>query len=252
MTTYTNVQAQTQASEPLTTTLVTALDRNLYAAMEGDPTATGFVQLQEPGITTETVTPVKIPAITKPTSTATGFFTNAVAYDYLFTGGERLNSTNTVQTTKEKTIESAGTYTFVMRTTISLTSSQRIKSELFIDGVLRITQQQTSTPQTLFDQYDITLSGGETYYVKTTKTSSGTGTCRYSVGVAALVANGSVVYNAGQVDGVFQHFLATNLEKFYLTAASTYIWNDASHNWATGGFNPHIPDNGMFQIRSKL
>lgn len=251
MTTYTNVQAQTQASEPLTTTLVTALDRNLYAAMEGDPTATGFLQLQEPGITTATVSPVKIPVITKPTSTATGFFTNAVAYDYLFTGSDRLNSTNTVQTTKEQTIESAGTYTFVMRTDITLSSSQRIKSELFIDGTLRLTQQQTSTNQTLFNQYDITLSGGETYYVKITKTSSGTDSLRYSVGVAALVANGSVVYNAGEVDGVFQHFLSSNLEKFYLAISSTSIWNDPSYDWADG-FNPHTPSTETILIRSKL
>tara|TARA_R100000951_G_scaffold23528_1_gene19711 strand:- start:396 stop:1151 length:756 start_codon:yes stop_codon:yes gene_type:complete len=251
MTTYTNIQAQTQASEPLTTTLVTALDRNLYAAMEGDPSATGFVQLQEPGITTATVSPVKIPAITKPTSTATGFFTNAVAYDYLWTGGDRLNSTNTVQTTKEQTIESAGTYTFVMRTSISQNSSQRIKAQLYIDGVLKVTQQQTTTTQVRFNQFDITLSGGESYYVKITKTTSGTNTLRYSVAVAALVSNGSVVYNAGEVDGVFQHFLSTNVEKFYLAKASTSIWNDASFNWADG-FGPTIPNTGTIEILSKL
>lgn len=252
MTTYTNIQAQTQASEPLTTTLVTALDRNLYAAMEGDPSATSFVQLQELGIADQVVTPLKIPAITKPVSTATGFFTNAVAYDYMFTASDRLNSMSTVQTSKEQTIESSGSYTFVMRLHITGSSSQRIKSQLYINGVLRLTQQQTSTTQTLFNQYDISLLGGEKYYVKTTKTSSGTNVLRYSVGVAALVENGSVVFKAGDVDAVLQHFVApSSLLNFYLISASSTIWNDPLYDWKDG-FNPHTPNSSHIQIQAKL
>lgn len=252
MTTYTDIQANTQASEPLTTTVVTALDRNLFAAMEGDPTATPYIQLQESAISSEVVLPEKIPAITKPTSTSTGFFTNAVAYDYFFTSGDRFNSTPSVITTKEQTIESAGIYTFVMRTNISLNSSQRIKTQLYIDGTLRITHQQTLTNQTLFDQYDITLTGGETYYVKTTKTSSGNAEMlRYSVGVAALVANGSVVYNAGEVDAVLQYFLSTGAARYYWVKVNTRVWNDSSFDWADM-FSPSIPTTNSIQIQAKL
>jgi len=72
VTTYTNIQANTQASEPLTTTVVTALDRNLYALFEGDTTATPFAQLQEPAIQTAAINPAKFAPVTAPTSTSTG------------------------------------------------------------------------------------------------------------------------------------------------------------------------------------
>lgn len=169
MTTYTNIQANTQASEPLTTTVVTALDRNLYALFEGDSTATPFAQLQEPAIQTAAINPVKFAPVTAPNSTATGIYTNAAFYDALGIVATRNSTSTATHTTETKYINRAGTYTFYFSSGFRDygSNSYITKTELRVDGVVRFTHLQTSVESIGFqDQVSLAMTGGEAYEIK--------------------------------------------------------------------------------------
>lgn len=180
MTTYTNIQANTQASEPLTTTVVTALDRNLYALFEGDSTATPFAQLQEPATQTAAINPAKFVPVTAPTSTATGIYTNATFYDALGLQATRNSSSTATHITETKYINRAGTYTFYFSSGFQDFGSNSIilKTELIVDGVVRFTHLQTSAASIGFqDQVSLAMTGGEEYLIKNYHVSgSATGT----------------------------------------------------------------------------
>lgn len=169
MTAYTNIQANTQASEPLTTTVVTALDRNLYALLEGDLTASGFAQLQEPAIQTAAINMAKIAPVTAPSSSGNGIYTNAAYYDALGLVATRNSNSFATHTTETKSINRAGTYTFFFSSAFRDYGNNTYitKTELTVDGVVRFTHTQTSATSVGFqDQISLAMTGGETYEIK--------------------------------------------------------------------------------------
>jgi len=72
MATFTDLSASTQAGDPVVSTLMSGLDRNQIAALEGDPTATVFIQAQKDSFTDEAVTNPKMGDQTASLSSATG------------------------------------------------------------------------------------------------------------------------------------------------------------------------------------
>jgi hypothetical protein len=60
MATFTDLSQSTQAGDPLVSTLTSGLDRNQIAALEGDPTATVFIQAQKDSFTDDCVIPAKM------------------------------------------------------------------------------------------------------------------------------------------------------------------------------------------------
>lgn len=188
MTTYTNIQANTQASEPLTTTVVTALDRNLYALLEGDPTATGFAQLQEPGIQDLAVTPSKIEPVTAPTSTATGVFDDAVPVSTIHADVISRTSTTAVYQNADQTIARDGSYTFFMASYITRSSGDMIvRNSLVVNGSTVATTTYSSG-NVYTDQATVNnLSEGDVWYIKNERI-SGTGTVSSSTSAVALIS----------------------------------------------------------------
>lgn len=72
MATFTDLAASTQAGDPVVSTLMSGLDRNQIAALEGDPTATVFIQAQKDSFTDEAVTNPKMGDQTASLSSETG------------------------------------------------------------------------------------------------------------------------------------------------------------------------------------
>ena len=157
MTSYTNIQANTQASEPLTTTVVTALDRNLYALFEGDSTATPFAQLQEPAIQDLAVTEAKMADVIAPTSTSTGVFTNAIAVSTIQSNVVNRTSTTAVYQSVNQILPRAGSYTFYLYSRMTRSNGNMItKNSLVVNGVV-----EASTTYSSGSNYSdqVTLSG---------------------------------------------------------------------------------------------
>lgn len=178
MTTYTNIQANTQSSEPLTTTVVTALDRNLYALFEGDSTATTYAQLQEPAIQTAAINPAKFAPVTAPTSTSTGVFTNATFYDALALRSDRTSSSTSTFVTVSKSINRAGDYTFYCSSYFRQAGTSNnyiVKTEFIVDGVIRFTHNFIDSVIQK-NQVTLSLTGGEQYLIKNYYISGSTGT----------------------------------------------------------------------------
>lgn len=72
MATFTDLSQSTQAGDPVVSTLMSGLDRNQIAALEGDPTATVLIQAQKDSFTDEAVTSSKMGDQTASLSSATG------------------------------------------------------------------------------------------------------------------------------------------------------------------------------------
>jgi hypothetical protein len=72
MATFTDLSASTQAGDPVVSTLMSGLDRNQIAALEGDSTATMFIQAQKNSFTDEAVTNPKMGDQTASLVSATG------------------------------------------------------------------------------------------------------------------------------------------------------------------------------------
>lgn len=72
MATFTDLSLSTQAGDPVVSTLTSGLDRNQLAALEGDPTATQFVQAQKDSFANDCVAPAKIGLQTASLASLTG------------------------------------------------------------------------------------------------------------------------------------------------------------------------------------
>ena len=236
MTTYTNIQANTQASEPLTTTVVTALDRNLYALFEGDTTATPFAQLQEPAIQTAAINPAKFAPVTAPTSTSTGVFTNAAFYDALALRSDRTSSSTSTFETVSKTINRAGDYTFYCSSYFRQAGSSNnyiVKTEFIVDGVIRFTHNFIDAVIQK-NQVTLSLTGGELYLIKNYYISGSTGTSeRTEVWNQCLVMiNQNSSMNDVELDrGLNNYFESNGTRDLRLSYT-----NQDANNLAGGGF----------------
>ena len=236
MTTYTNIQANTQASEPLTTTVVTALDRNLYALFEGDSTATPFAQLQEPAIQTAAINPVKFAPVTAPTSTSTGVFTNAAFHDALGLQSDRTSSSTSTFVTVSKSIKRAGDYTFYCSSffrQFGTSNNYIVKTEFIVDGVIRFTHNfiQAAIQK---DQVTLSLTGGEEYFIKNYYVSGSTGaSARTEVFNQCLVMiNQNSSMNDVELDrGLNNYFESNGTRDLRLSYT-----NQDANNLTTGGF----------------
>ena len=209
MTTYTNIQANTQASEPLTTTVVTALDRNLYALLEGDPTATGFAQLQEAGIEDLAVTPSKIADVTAPTSTATGVFDNAVPVSTIHADVINRTSTTAIYQSADQTLSRDGSYTFFMASYMSRSSGNMIvRNSLVVNGSTVATTTYSSG-NIYTDQATVNnLSAGDVWYIKNERI-SGTGTVNSDTSAVSLISEETSNDELYIDRGLWQQFGAT-------------------------------------------
>lgn len=225
MTTYTNIQANTQASEPLTTTVVTALDRNLYALLEGDPTATGFAQLQEPGIQDLAVTPSKIAPVTAPTSTATGVFDDAVPVSTIHADVISRTSTTAVYQNADQTLARDGSYTFFMASYITRSSGDMIvRNRLMVNGSTVATIYYSSgniyTAQATVNN----LSEGDVWYIKNERI-SGTGTVSSKTSAVALISEETSNDELYIDRGLWQQF-GTTTANFFNTVQPTFDFRD--------------------------
>lgn len=227
MTTYNNVQAQTQASEPLTTSLVTALDRNLYALLEGDPTATGYAQLQELGIQDLAVTPAKLPDVVAPTSTSLGVFENAVPVSSVALVVDPRTSTTGTNQTFEQELTRGGTYTFFLNSSITRSSGDMIvKVSLVVDGVVEASNTYSSGNY-YRDQATVTVNAGDLWYIKEERI-SGTGSVKSYSQCVSLVAKESSTDELYIDRGLWQIFTPTNTN--YVQGFDPFTnWNDLSN-----------------------
>tara|TARA_R110002153_G_scaffold46216_2_gene130383 strand:+ start:8139 stop:8942 length:804 start_codon:yes stop_codon:yes gene_type:complete len=185
MTTYTNIQANTQSSEPLTTTVVTALDRNLYALCEGDPSASVVAQLEEPAIKTNAVRPSKISPSASPTGVTLGVYTNAIPVSTIGMQMDRTSTTD-IYETSEQTISRSGGYVFWMRQAReSISGNLSCKTELIVNGVIRSTISGSNT-NINWTQKTLSVSAGAKWFIRNTYV-SGSGTTRLGACAVCLM-----------------------------------------------------------------
>jgi hypothetical protein len=228
VTTYNNVQAQTQASEPLTTSLVTALDRNLYALLEGDPTATGFAQLQEPGIQDLAVTPSKIEPVTAPTSTATGVFDDAVPVSTIHAAVISRTSTTAVYQNADQTIARDGSYTFFMASYMTRSSGNMIvKNSLVVNGSAVATTIYSSGSVYTAQVTVNNLSVGDVWFIKNERV-SGTGTVSSNTSAVCLISEETSNDELYIDRGLWQVF-GTSTANYFNTVQPTFDFRDFSN-----------------------
>jgi hypothetical protein len=225
VTTYTNIQANTQASEPLTTTVVTALDRNLYALLEGDPTATPFAQLQEPAIKDLAVTAAKISDVIAPTSTATGVFTNAVPVSTIHARVINRTSTTAVYQNADQTLSRNGSYTFFMASYMTRSSGNIVvRNSLVVNGSVVATTTYSSG-NIYTDQATVNnLSAGDVWYIKNERI-SGTGTISSYTSAVSLISEETSNDELYIDRGIWQQFGATT-GNYINTVQSTFDFKD--------------------------
>lgn len=228
MTTYTNIQANTQASEPLTTTVVTAIDRNLYALMEGDTSATNFAQLQEAGIQELAVTPAKILNVTAPTSTALGVFTDSVPVSTIHADVINRTSTSAVYQNADQTLARDGSYTFFMASYITRSSGNMIvRNSLVVNGSTVATTTFVSGSIYTAQATVNNLSAGDVWFIKNERI-SGTGTVRSNTSAVALISEETATDELYIDRGLWQQFGATTAN-YFNTVQPTCDFRDFSN-----------------------
>lgn len=131
MTTFTDLSGSTGADAPFTETLVTALDRNLFAALEGDTTAIAAgVRFQTPALADGCVAPRKLSGGRATTSSTTEF-------DYLrIQGSRRFDSSTYDRLSPASYYQKAGTYRIRLTANLSgATGSESLQTALLINDV---------------------------------------------------------------------------------------------------------------------
>ncbi|MDB4426020.1 hypothetical protein N9281_01040 [bacterium] len=228
MTSYTNIQANTQASEPLTTTVVTALDRNLYALFEGDSTATPFAQLQEPAIQDLAVTEAKMADVIAPTSTSTGVFTNAIAVSTIQSNVVNRTSTTAVYQSVNQILPRAGSYTFYLYSRMTRSNGNMItKNSLVVNGVVEASTTYSSGSN-YSDQVTLTgLSSGDIWYIKNERI-SGTGEIDSTTSAVALIADTSSIDELYLDRGIYQRFGAYT-DNWIAAVIPIWDWSNLSN-----------------------
>ena len=153
MTSFVDLAGATGADAPFTETVATALDRNLFAAFEGDSTAIAAgVRLSNTAIADGGISGRAL---------AGGFATTSSTqlFDYLAIKGSRsFQSSSNDQTTQESFIAKAGVYRIKLTANpIASASSSAFSCGLNINGTLIAQTASTSgtTPQVLDAVYTI-------------------------------------------------------------------------------------------------
>lgn len=131
MTTFTDLSGATGADAPFTETVATALDRNLFAALEGDSTAIAAgVRFQTPALADGCVAPRKLSGGRSTTSSTTVF-------DYLrIQGSRRFDSSTYDRLSPASYYQKAGTYRIRLTANLSgATGSESLRCALLINDV---------------------------------------------------------------------------------------------------------------------
>ena len=239
MTTYTNIQANTQASEPLTTTVVTALDRNLYALFEGDSTATPYAQLQEPAIEDLAVTPTKIAPTQAPTSGAsTGTYTNAAPVTSTLLNLDPRTSTSATYTTLKQTITRAGSYTFFLHHyTNQLSGAMTVRTQLFVDGTAVITTTDSNNSSER-KETTLTLLGGEEFYMVNTRI-GGSGSIDVGACLAVLIKDTTTTDDIYPMGGICEDYRDGASQVNYFQPINMLVdWNNLVYSDRLAWFKP--------------
>ena len=130
MTSFVDLAGATGADAPFTETVATALDRNLFAAMEGDPTAIAAgVRFQTNALADGCVAPRKL-------SGGRSTIASSQVFDYLrIQGNRRFDSSSYDETGYESFIQKAGTYRIKLTADLSgATGAESLQCALLVNG----------------------------------------------------------------------------------------------------------------------
>jgi hypothetical protein len=131
MTSFVDLAGATGADAPFTETVATALDRNLFAAMEGDSTAIAAgARFQTPALADGCVTPRKL-------SGGRSTITSTAVFDYLrIQGSRRFDSSTYDRLSPASYYQKAGTYRIKLTANLSgATGSESLQTALLINDV---------------------------------------------------------------------------------------------------------------------
>lgn len=160
MTSFVDLAGATGADAPFTETVATALDRNLFAAMEGDSTAIAAgVRFQTPALADGSISPRKMKGCSLGT---------LVLFDYFEIQGNRtLNSSTTDQTTKSNYMIKTGSLTVqLIAKPVSMVAGCSFKTQLVVDNVIVAeTPAASGTTQQTFTG-NITINESSEYKIK--------------------------------------------------------------------------------------
>ena len=162
MTSFVDLAGATGPDAPFTETVATALDRNLFAAMEGDATAIAAgVRFQTNALANGCVTPKKMKGCLAGSS---------VLFDYFEIKGSRiLNSSSTDQSTKSSyMVKSGSLYVELVSNPVSMITGCSFKTQLLVDNVV-VAETPAASGTTLQSwSGNITINAGSQYKIKST------------------------------------------------------------------------------------
>jgi hypothetical protein len=196
MTTFTDLSGATGADAPFTETVATALDRNLFAALEGDSTAISAGA--------RFLTPAYADGAISPRTMKGSVAGSAVVFDYFEIQGNRtLNSSSTDQTTKSNYMVKTGSLAVeLIAKPVSMVAGCSFKTQLLVDDVVVAeTPAASGTTQQTWSG-SITINAGSEYKIKSTYVGGSSGSnnnhqCKATFKTASLFNDNKKVVSWG-------------------------------------------------------
>ena len=172
MTSFVDLAGATGADAPFTETVATALDRNLFAAMEGDSTAIAAgVRLTTTALADDCVAARKL-------SGGSATLSSSTVFDYSRISGSRtFNSSTNDITTVGSFIQKSGTYRIkIVAQTLATSGSSSLSCGLYINNILVSQTANTSGIDTQELDAVYTISANSTVQIKSIRVAGSTAT----------------------------------------------------------------------------